>query len=61
MTIQTRRDFLSKTAIFAALSSSIATAEPEEQEKISKSSISHAEKLAGISFTEEERAQIAQT
>ena len=61
MTIQTRRDFLSKATIFAALSSSIATAEPEEQEEISKSSISHAEKLAGVSFTEEERAQIAQT
>lgn len=61
-TDQTRRDFLTKTTVIAALGASTATLLGEEPTPdLSNLAIQHAEQLAGISFTESERKQMLGT
>jgi Asp-tRNA(Asn)/Glu-tRNA(Gln) amidotransferase A subunit family amidase len=60
--IESRRDFLTKATIVAALGASTAKLFGEQTlSDITDDAIKHAEQLAGISFTESERAQMLQT
>ncbi len=60
--IQTRRDFLAKATVVAALGASTSKLFGEQTPSvISDESIKHAEQLAGITFSESERRQMLNT
>jgi Asp-tRNA(Asn)/Glu-tRNA(Gln) amidotransferase A subunit family amidase len=59
---QTRRDFLTKTTVIAALGASTAKSLGEEPiSVVSDQAIKHAQQLAGITFSDTERTQMLRT